>query len=375
MQENLEKTVSSSAHDHVDYHCFLAPTGYTQAAIDNIKSLEKVGINVSLKCVHGKMVGTGFSKEEIYWLTELLKKQNYADSPQLLHAIPPRWKSIKLKNNRIALFVFENYAMPKMWLDDLKKCKAVVVPSKFNYDSLVAGGLTNVHLVHHSVDSSIWNYEMVTPRNDAAESIKIITIGTWRERKNWKNMLLAISSLATSHPNVVWTLKVDKTTNASTDVKKWLNEIDKINLFNKNIIIDGRILDEYSMARLVCGNDILLSASYGEGFGLPALQACMAGLAVVCPNYGGYCEFFNENCYVEVKSKGLAKRLGKMDGLPQFDNLVWPLYDKDSILDALYLCIGNLSNLKESARKVSNEYSIKFSHNNIGQSFLNVLKK
>jgi glycosyltransferase involved in cell wall biosynthesis len=125
----------------------------------------------------------------------------------------------------------------------------------------------------------------------------------------------------------------------------------------------------------VCGNDILLSASYGEGFGLPALQACMAGLAVVCPNYGGYCEFFNENCYVEVKSKGLAKRLGKMDGLPQFDNLVWPLYDKDSILDALYLCIGNLSNLKESARKVSNEYSIKFSHNNIGQSFLNVLKK
>lgn len=375
MQENLEKTASSSVHNHVDYHCFLAPTGYTQAAIDNIKSLESVGVGVSLKCVHGKMVGTGFSKEEIYWLTDLLKKASFTDAPQLLHAIPPRWKNIKLKNNRIALFVFENAIIPKMWSDELSKCKAIVVPSKFNYDSLVSIGLNNVHLVHHSVDSSIWNYDMVTPRSDAAESIKIITIGTWRERKNWKNMLLAISSLAISHPNIIWTLKVDKTSNASTDVKKWLNEIGKTSLFNKNIIIDGRVLDEYSMARLVCGNDILLSASYGEGFGLPALQACMAGLAVVCPNYGGYCEFFNENCYVEVKSKGFAKRLGKMDSLPQFDNLVWPLYDKDSILDALYLCIDNLSNLKESARKVSNEYSIKFSHNSIGQSFLNVLKK
>jgi glycosyltransferase involved in cell wall biosynthesis len=373
-QESLEKTVSSLVHNGVDYHCFLAPTGYTQAAIDNIKSLESAGINVFLKCVHGRMIGTGFSKEEIFWLTNLLNKNSLSNSIQILHAIPPRWKNIKLKKDKVALFVFENPSIPSLWLEDLKKCKSVVVPSKFNYDSLVSCGLNNVHLVHHAVDTSIWNYETVTPRSDSAECIKIITIGTWRERKNWKNMFMAILSLIQSHPHVSWTLKVDKSGNAISDVKKWLNEYGKISLFGKNIIVDGRILDEYSMARLVCGHDILLSASYGEGFGLPALQACMAGLAVVCPNYGGYCEFFNKNCYVEVKSKGFAKRLGKMDGLPQFDNLVWPVYDKDSVLDALYLCIGNLPNIKESARKISNEYSIKFNNKNIGKSFLNVLK-
>ena len=374
MQENLEKIVSSSAHDSVNYHCFLAPTGYTQAAIDNIKSIELAGADVALRCVHGKMIGTGFSKEEIFWLTKLLKKQHNEDAVQVLHAIPPRWKNIQLKNNRVALFVFENSNVPNMWIDELGKCSSVIVPSKFNFDALKSKGIQNVHIVHHAIDTRMWNCEMITPRLNGEDSINIITIGTWRERKNWKNMLLAIADLADTHPHIIWTMKVDKTVNASTDTKKWLNEIGKINLFNKNIIIDGRILDEYSMARLVCGNDILLSASYGEGFGLPALQACFAGLAVVCPNYGGYCEFFNENCYIEVKSKGFSKRLGKMDGLPQFDNLVWPLYEKDSILDALYLCIGNLPNLKESARKVSNEYSIKFGHQNIGQSFLKVLK-
>lgn len=372
MQENLLQEKYLSAHKkYVDYYSFLAPTGYTQAAVDNIKSMQSVGIDISLKCVHGKMVGTGFSKNEIDWLAYLLNKKSNISSYQFLHAIPPRWSGMPKSKRRIALFVFENEKIPKDWQEKLKQCLAVIVPSRFNYDSLKNYGLDNVYLVNHAVDYSIWNDEIKMPKLEK-DKIKIITIGTWKKRKNWKNMMLAMVDLCKNNKQIEWTLKTDKLSSAKKDIKEWLEEIKCTELLDTIFKIDGRILDESSMARLVASHDLLLSASLGEGFGLPALQACFAKIPVVCPNFGGYKEFFDPTCYFEIKCKNLIK-INKMDNHPQFDNLEWPLYEKDSILDALYLCIENIDKAKINTKIVSEKYYNKFSHKTIGNSFLNVI--
>ena len=371
MQENLDQAKYLSARKFVDYYSFLAPTGYTQAAIDNIKSMESVGVSISLKCMHGKMVGTGFSSNERNWLVNLLNKKSHPLACQFLHAIPPRWNSVPKNKNRIALFVFENNKILPSWIAKLKECMAVIVPSKFNYDSLKNYGVDNVFLVNHAVDTSIWNNDIRMPRIDP-DKTRIITIGTWRERKNWKNMTLAVCELLKENKDIEWTLKVDKGNIANEDLKKWLTEANCINFLNSKIKLDSRILDESAMARLVSSHDILLSASLGEGFGLPALQSCFSGLVVVCPRYGGYNEFFDEDSYFEIKPKGVIK-IPKMDNLLQFDDLEWPLYDKDSIMDALYLCIGNLQKAKSRVSMVAERASKKFNHKTIGMSFLNVL--
>lgn len=373
MQENLDQAKSSLAHRlSVDYYSFLAPTGYTQAAVDNIKSMESCGISVALRCMHGKMVGTGFSSQERDWINILLNKKSIPNAMQLVHSIPPRWSVVPKNKKRISLFVFENKEIPSLWIEKLKECQSVIVPSKFNYDSLKAAGLENVHVVNHAVDLKIWNNSIKMPRLNQDRK-RIITVGTWRERKNWKNMALAVIKLIKENVNIEWTLKTDKSNQASEQVKKWLSENGISHLFNNNIKIDARILDESSMARLVSSHDILLSGSFGEGFGLPALQACFSKLLVVCPNYGGYREFFDNRTYFEVKAKDFLK-INKMDNLTQFDNLEWPLYDKDSIADALYLCIEEFEKAKKMTDIVAEEASKKFNHQSIGLSFLNILQ-
>lgn len=373
MQESLVQAKSSLAHNiGVEYYSFLAPTGYTQAAVDNIKSMESAGISISLRCMHGKMVGTGFSVEERNWLNDLLNKKSSPQSVQMIHSIPPRWSVVPKKSKRIALFVFENHKIPLSWSEKLKECDMVIVPSKFNYDSLKDSGLDNVHIINHAVDLSVWNGEIKMPRLNN-EKKKIITIGTWRERKNWKNMALAVFKLIKDNVKIEWTLKVDRFNLASDDIKKWLSENGISDLLNNVIKIDARVLDESSMARLVASHDILLSASLGEGFGLPALQACFAKLPVVCPNYGGYREFFDSRSYFEIKTTKFTQ-LRKMDNLNQFDNLEWPLYDKDSIADALYLCIEEFEKAKKMTDIVAEDASKKFNHKTIGSSFLNILQ-
>jgi glycosyltransferase involved in cell wall biosynthesis len=376
MQENLATTQYSSVPNiSLEYYSFLAPTGYTQAAIDNIKSLEKNGVDVFLRCIHSRMVATGMLDSQKLWLEKLLAKKKDYYSCTFLHAIPPRWPKGKDFKNKIALFVFENKNIPKEWTSSLRSCSAVIVPSDFNYKSCIDNGINNVFKVNHSIDFNIWNQDL--PKlieYEDIKKIKIITIGTWRERKNWKNMFLAIVDIINNGVDVLWTIKTDKSGAANLDMKKWLNETGYSQSILDKIKVDSRVIDETSIARLVKSHDLLLSASRGEGFCLPALQAAAIGVPVVCPNYGGYCEFFDKNIYTEILPSGLEK-LAKMDNLPQFSNLEWPIYDKDSVLDALYLCIGKLHNgsfdIPLAVKKINNN----FNHFKIGKDFVDIIRK
>jgi len=376
MLENQEITRSLSvSNKSLEYHSFIAPTGYTQAAVDNLKSLLAVGYNIYLKCVHGKMVFTGFNQIERKWLERLGNTKSNSSSINIIHAIPPRWKNIKFRQHNLALFVFENKDIPKDWVDEFKKCSCVIVPSDFNKHSCLQAGLENVYTVNHAINFDVWNLD--TPPSDLVslrDNIKIITVGTWRQRKNWKSMFEAVVEMINSGNEVFWTLKVDRGNAAKEEMHSWFSALNIDDSYKKYFIIDSRILDESSMARLIKSHDILLSASFGEGFGLPALQAACLGVPVVCPKYGGYMEFFHEDSHVEVRQTGCEK-FKKMDNLPQFADLEWPIYNKDSILDALYLCISKRKNKEFKHHSNFNRFYDRFNHNVIGKKFYNIIEK
>jgi glycosyltransferase involved in cell wall biosynthesis len=58
--------------------------------------------------------------------------------------------------------------------------------------------------------------------------------------------------------------------------------------------IDQRDLDEGQMFELYRSADVFLFPSYGEGFGLPALEAMATGCLVVAPEISGLTEFVNQ---------------------------------------------------------------------------------
>ena len=365
---------SSACKKTLEYHSFIAPTGYTQAAVDNLRSLTSVGYDIALRCVHGRMVVTGFNQLEKRWLEKLYSNKSDENSIKLIHAIPPRWKGIKFNRYNIALFVFENNTIPKEWVSELKKCSCVIVPSEFNKISCLDSGIKNVFKVPHAINFDIWNLDL-PPSGllDAGENIKIITVGTWRQRKNWETMFSAICDLIKNSQNIFWTLKVDKGSQADRDLKSWFSKYDISEKYHKNFLIDSRVLDESSMARLIKSHDLLLSASLGEGFGLPALQASCIGVPVVCPRYGGYLEFFDESSHVEIKQSGV-EIIKKLDNLPQFANLEWPVYKKESIANALYLCISKYKNKEINKSTNYVKFYDNFNYHVIGHKFHNIIK-
>lgn len=375
MQENQVTAQSSLVSNKIiEYHSFIAPTGYTQAAIDNLKAISSVGYDISLRCVHGRMVVTGFNQIEKRWLEKLYNNKSSENAIKMIHAIPPRWRGIKFNNYNISLFVFENKRIPKEWVSDLNRCSCVIVPSEFNKASCLEAGVKNVIKIPHAINFDIWNLDLPSCSPiQSDEDVKIITVGTWRQRKNWESMFESVYELVKQNSNVFWTLKVDKGSQASQDLRSWFAKYQVPEKYYNNFTIDSRVLDESSMARLVKSHSILLSASLGEGFGLPALQASCLGLCVACPKYGGYEEFFDESSHVEIEQSGV-ERIKKLDNLPQFADLEWPVYKKESICNALYLCISKCRN-KEINKNVNySRFYDNFNYHAIGNKFHNIIK-
>ena len=64
-------------------------------------------------------------------------------------------------------------------------------------------------------------------------------------------------------------------------VEELLQRLDKHSQLNKKLFVLNEISDEY-LSKLYEHSDCLIAASYGEGFGLPLIEAAQRGLSIVC---------------------------------------------------------------------------------------------
>lgn len=86
--------------------------------------------------------------------------------------------------------------------------------------------------------------------------------------------------------------------------------IENSRYFNKKIFWLKNAADDY-LERLYSASACLLAASYGEGFGLPLIEAAQKGLAVIARDIPVFREVAGENAFFfsEATANGLAQRL------------------------------------------------------------------
>lgn len=71
--------------------------------------------------------------------------------------------------------------------------------------------------------------------------------------------------------------------------------------FGGRIIIDQRDFEPVDMLKLYMSSDVVVSSSYGEGFGLPILEGMAAGCLAVAPHSGGLADFVGDDTALLVK--------------------------------------------------------------------------
>lgn len=180
-----------------------------------------------------------------------------------------------------------------------------VAMSKHGSAAMEARGIDHVY-IPHALEKH-WAPSVM--ERDPFDGRFVVTIpnankGVLPSRKAWGENLLAFSMFAKSRPDALLYLHTDATGSGAG--------IDLLSLVRAAGISRDQVMfvDQYdyrmgvsdeTMAALYTRSDVLLSATAGEGFGLPVLEAQGCGTPVIVSNFSAQPELVGDGWIVEVQ--------------------------------------------------------------------------
>ena len=126
---------------------------------------------------------------------------------------------------------------------------------------------------------------------------------------------------------------------------------DIVNSYNiktrPNIYLIHGDLNDTDLYKLYNNNKIkaFVSHTKGEGFGRPMLEAALSQLPIVCPKFGGYLDFLNEENSILINGK--LMNVGKVDSM-FCENAKWIHINEESSANAMRDIYSNYSEYKNN---------------------------
>ncbi len=325
----------------LSYHLYLNTSGYSVCAQDYVLAVSRTNPEFNIKVNYLTAVEKGISKNRMQFLHSLKMKKNIKPQTSFYHCQPMLYGKPEFASRHIGFAIFETINPPKNWIKKMNGMDKLITASAFNKGIFETAGTTKpISVVPHCFDNQLFNKD-VKPVGRYAKTT-FLSIGQWRNRKNWEMLIKAFYDAFEKKNNVCLLIKTNKPTALQTMVNQikhtceWRSK-DTAPIYSE----DSHNCDFEDIPKIMAKGDIYISTSLGEGFGLPGLHAMALGLPVITVRFGGSLEYALPNLctYIEPKK---YKTYNIMDGIPQFNGCIWPV-----------LRIGDVRN---AMRKVYDDY-------------------
>lgn len=116
-----------------------------------------------------------------------------------------------------------------------------------------------------------------------------------------------------------------------------------------------------------------VSATRGEGYGLPLIDAAVAGLPVIATNWSGHLEFLKKNTFIPLDYEMKEINEKKIDNRIFYKGFRWAEPTKKSFFECLQSLSKNQDSHKSKAEILSKEVSENFHKNKIKQKYNKIL--
>lgn len=307
--------------------------------------------------------------------------------------LPDEWdKSLGEFNIGVTAAVETDRCNPK-WVDACNEMDAVVVPSIFTKKVLKTSGicLTPIHVIHE-----YFNEEILINHKDT-HSVKFETdfnflivaqlsaMNPEDDRKNIFNTIDAIMHACNDRKDIGIVIKTNMGKGSSIDKRLCLNTFTKMKQAirtkykNKIYLIHGTMSQEeisslYTHPQIKC----LVSATRGEGFGLPLIEAAASGLPVIATNWSGHLDFLG-NKFLKISYELKEIPATRIDNRIFFKDFKWANPNIEDAKDKIVEFTKSESEQKNTAlllkQEVLNNFSKKSSHEKYEKLFRKIKKE
>ncbi len=132
---------------------------------------------------------------------------------------------------------------------------------------------------------------------------------------------------------------------------------------------ENEVADLYRSDKLTA----LISATRGEGFGLPLLEAAACGLPVVATNWSGHKDFLDLGKWYRVKKSLVNVHPHKIDGNIFVPGARWAQPDQKDFVKQIDLLLKNEKKARSNAKDLQKKIVASFSHEVLAKEYDSVI--
>jgi glycosyltransferase involved in cell wall biosynthesis len=295
------------------------PTGYGQATEALVKLLKRDGADVASLSNYGNegvntTYDTGFGQIPVY------ARGNEAYSNDVTPAHHKHWKAVNPEQPDLLITLYDVWVLNGKGYDDIpiaswtpidhnpvppgvlkwlqRKNVTPLAMSKFGVEQINKAGLEG-HYIPHSIDTKVFSQtdkinnqpvndfmgfedgRFIVGMNAANKSSGIL------HRKAYSENFMAFALFARKHPDAILYVHADASSQHGWNLigLAQLLGIPKDNLTFPDPLAYRYGMSQETIAGIYSSWDVMLATSYGEGFGIPTVEAQACGVPVIVSNF------------------------------------------------------------------------------------------
>jgi len=279
----------------------LDPSGYGNCARHYVKALalnNKTVYTEPVRYYHDQSP-ENYLDVDMLNLINMLSSEEFVlgkDFIHVEHKTPTELSSIQSYKS-VGYTVWETDSVPKPFLEFLNKKDCIWTASEYSKIAIINSGYSgNVFVIPHVIDHPSFDNTF----KEKADPLTFLFNGEMTYRKGIDILVKAFSKAFSKEDKAQLLIKTYLLDNGSHGSDHIKNTIDNwksgstanIKVFDR-VIPDSQIPDLYKLA------NIFVSATRGEGFGIPIAEAMAANKLVIVPDKGGHTDFCHyANCFM-----------------------------------------------------------------------------
>tara|TARA_B100000674_G_C37958102_1_gene970659 strand:- start:1544 stop:2704 length:1161 start_codon:yes stop_codon:yes gene_type:complete len=305
--------------------------------------------------------------------------------------LPDEWDtSLGHKNIGISAVVETDRCNPK-WIESCNKMDHIVVPSDFTKNVLKRSGVVtkNISVIPEWFNQYILNENKGNIEQDLSLKTKnnFLILGqlgspkSEDDRKNIFNTIKWICENFKENDDVGIILKTNMGRNTTIDKKITINILNQMkNHIGKTkvkiYLLHGSMSDQ-EIANLYFHKDIkcLVTATRGEGYGLPIIEAAAAGMPIIATNWSGHLEFLKDGMFLPVDYKLKEILDSRVDNRIFLKGFKWAEPNELSFKNCLNELVKNYDFYKEKSNQNKIHIRNNFSKNKITNIYKDLVIK